>query len=215
MSAELRPERLTLELVVAHFERLLRHRILQFKVTEPVDDCLQQVLLGMITPSEKLGNSYLDRYDPSRGTAMHYVLMFCTQQMMKLHAREKTRRHILVEPAALIFDDTEDLDGTNPDLVMESEIADPSWSVDRCEETIQTPADLHRILAGTRHAVAHSMSPSGEPRSTLYMLELLLWGGLTIAEIASRLAITTSEVHRRFKGLRNEPRLRALIFHAA
>jgi hypothetical protein len=215
MSAELRPERLTPELVVAHFERLLCHRIRQFKVTESVEDCLQQVLLAMMTPSEKLGNSYLDRYDPSRGTAMHYVLMFCTQQMMKLHSREQTRRHILADPASLVYDDAEFEDVANPDLVKESEIADPSWSLESCEATIQGPDDLRRFLLGTRHAVAHSTSPSGEPRSTLYMLELLLWGGLTIAEIATRLSITTSEVHRRFKGLRNEPRLQALFLSAA
>lgn len=210
MSANLRPDHLTIELVVENYERLLRHRIRQFKVREPVEDCLQQILLNMITPSETLGTSYLQRYNPSRGPAQHYVLMFTMQHMMKLHAREKKRSMIMPEPIALVFEDAEELLEA-PDMVAESTIADPSWDSDEVHATIRTPEDLRRFLAGTRHIKATSMSPSGEPRSTCYMLELLLWGGLTVVEIAQRLDLGTAEIYRRFKALQKEPRILPLL----
>jgi DNA-directed RNA polymerase specialized sigma24 family protein len=210
---DLRPDRLTVDLVWTHFVPLIRHRIRKFQVSESVEDCLQQVILAMIVPSETLGTSFLDRYDPSRGPAQHYVLMFATQQMMKLHAREKTRREILPEPVAIDFTDLTEEGGTLQefDVLAESTIPDPKATWETFDREIRRPEDLRLMLKGTRHAECRSHSPSGEPRSTLYMLELLLWGGFSIAEIATRLAITSAEVHRRFKLLRKEPRLQALL----
>lgn len=212
MTAETTPEQLTLEIVITRYERLMRHRIRQFHVSEPPEDCLQQILLAMITPSETLGSSYLERYNPSRGPAQHYVLMFCMQQMMKLHAREKTRRD-LMDPVPLVVDD-QDTEVWSEHEVRESTIMDPAWDARDAETTIRHPEDLRRVLAGTHHQVAHSTNSAGEPRSTQYMLELLIWGGFTIAEIASRLEITAAEVRRRFRALSKEPRLQAFIEHA-
>lgn len=210
MTAETHPEVLTLELVIEKYERLMRHRIRQFQVSEPADDCLQQILLAMIVPSETLGTSYLERYNPSRGPAQHYVLMFCMQQMMKLHTREKLRRG-LMDPIPLVIDDIDTSQWSNDEEVSESLVPDPSWDDREMETTIRRPEDLHRLLAGTRHQLAHSTNSAGEPRSTQYMLELLIWGGFSIAEIALRLEVTSAEVRRRFKALSQEPRLRAFL----
>jgi hypothetical protein len=199
---------------VTTFTPLIRHRIRKFQVTESVDDCLQQILLSMITPSAKLGTSYLERYDPSRGTAQHYVLMFTMQQMMKLHAREKARHQLVPEPLPIeLHDGDDEASGTlrAVEAVAESTIADPAAPWEALDQEIRTPADLRRLLGRSRHAECRSYSPTGEPRSTLHMLELLIWGGLSITEIAARLAITTAEVHRRFKLLRKEPSLAALL----
>lgn len=214
MTAELHPDCLTIETVLEHYGRLLRHRIGQFHMSDTVDDCFQQVIVAMITPSSTMGTTYLERYNPSRGSAKTYVLMFCMQQMMKMHAREKNRRRLMPDPVPLVYDDPEG-DELERDVVAECSVADPSWSTKYEEETVRTREDLYKLLQGTRHMHAHSMSPSGEPRSTVYMLELLLWGGLSITEIAHRLAVTSSEVSRRFKALRTEPRIAQLLAHTA
>lgn len=214
MTAELHPERLTIEHVLLHYERLLRHRIRQFHMSEPAEDCFQQVIVAMITPSATLGTNYLERYNPSRGSAKTYVLMFCMQQMMKMHEREKNRRRLMPDPIPLVYDEAEG-EELDRDVVTESSIADPNWSLTLEESSIRNREDLYKLLGDTKHAYAHSKSPSGEPRSTVYMLELLLWGGLSITEIAHRLAVTSSEVSRRFKALRNEPRITQLLAHSA
>lgn len=211
MSADLRPETLTIELVLKNYERLLRHRIRQFKVSETVDDCFQQIVLAMITPSETLGTSYLQRYNPARGSAQNYVLMFAMQQMMKLHARGKIRNNLLPQPWSLVADREDGTPVNEEDCISESLVPDPCWEETDIDDTIRTPNDLRRLFAGTPHELSHSRGPSGEPRSTLYMLELLLWGGLSVTEIAHRLGVSTSEVYRRFKALRREPRIRSLL----
>lgn len=211
---DLRPERLTADFVVTTFTPLIRHRIRKFAVSESVDDCLQHILLGMITPSESLGTSYLERYDPSRGTAQHYVLMYAMQQMMKLHGREKTRREIIPEFVPIESVEPEgEMRGTLDayDCISEGSLADPAAPWESLHQEIRRPEDLRQLLGRTRHAECRSYSPSGEPRSTLYMLELLIWGGLSITEVAARLDISAAEVHRRFKLLRKEPRLVALF----
>lgn len=212
-SEDLRPSHLTVDIVWTHFMPLIRHRVRKFQVSESVEDCVHQVILAMMVPSETLGTSFLERYDPSRGPAQHYVLMFATQQMMKMHAREKNRRELMPEPAAIDFGDLSEEDGTPRefDIVTEATLADPKASWETLDLEVRHPEDLRRLLAGTRHAECRSRSASGEPRSTLYMLELLLWGGFSITEIGNRLGVTSAEVHRRFKLLRKEPRLRALL----
>lgn len=211
MSADLHPERLTIEMVLENYGRLLKHRISTFHTQDSIEDSFQSILTAMITPSATLGTSYLDRYNPSRGTAKAYVLMFCIQQMMKIREREKNRRRLMPDPLPLVFEDAEELDESGSDAVPESTVADPAWSTTMQDSTVRTPRDLRKLLQGTKHVLAHSFSPSGEPRSTVYMLELLLWGGLSTTEIAQRLAVTTSEVSRRFKALRTEPRILRLL----
>lgn len=210
MRADLHPDHLTIGFVLSNYERLLRHRIRQFHVSEPAEDCFQQIVLAMITPSDSLGTSYLERYNPSRGPAQHYVLMFAMQHMMKLHSRETNRRRIMPTPFSLSYVDSDSLSDEDSD-VAESMLVDPHWNPDDSDRTIRSPEDLRQFFAGTRHAFAHSMSPSGEPRSTVYMLELMLFGGLTISEIANRLEVSAAEVHRRIKLLRKEPRVLALL----
>lgn len=211
MTTDPRPASLTIDVVVSQYGKLLRHRIRQFNVTESEEDCFHQVLLAMITPSVGLGTSYLDRYDPSRGPAQHYVVMFCTQQMMKLHQREKNRRAILPDTIPIVINDSSEDSAWTDEEASESILADPNWNPEALDETIRTPEDLYRFFAGTRHMNPASHSPSGEPRSTVYMLELLLFGGLTVVEIARRLGITAAEVHRRFKALRKEPKILPLL----
>lgn len=210
MNLELRPDRLTPDMVIQHFETVLRNKIRQFKVSESVDDCLQQVFLAMITPSRKLGTSFLDRYDPSRGPAMHYVLMFCTQQMMKMYSREKAGHNPIEAALPIVNADLDNSEAESTDAVRESELADEHW-VKGFEHVFESREELRRVLAGTRHNVAHSSSPAGEPRSTLHMLELMIWEDLTLTEVANRLGVTASEVRRRFRTLQNEIAVRQLI----
>lgn len=201
--------RLTIDTVLTKFRPLLLHRIRQFHVHESAEDCFQEIVLAMITPSQALGSSYLDRYNPERGSAQNYVLMFTVQQMMKLHAKESNRRRIMPEPLSLSFIGPEE-SPTEAYDVAESTIPDPAWSDEDLDQTIRSPEDLRRFFAGTGHEVARSHNSAGEPRSTVYMLELLLFGGLSISEIAARLEITPAEVHRRLKLLRKDSRIQAL-----
>lgn len=216
MSTATPPDALTIEYVLQHFTKMMRHRIRTFKVSDPVDDCFHQILLAMMVPSETLGTSYLERYNPSRGPVQHYVMMFCVQQMMKLHQREKHRHSLMPVTVRLDFESDDHLSSESTQLVHECIVPDPRTVDDSgLHETIRSPEDLHRFFANTRYAQATSVSPSGEPRSTVYMLELLLFGNLTISEIAARLDITPAEVHRRFKALRKEPRIRPLLLNVA
>lgn len=211
MTTDLCPNALTIDYVLQHFTKVMRHRIRTFKVSDPVDDCFHQILLAMITPSEALGSTYLERYNPSRGPAQHYVMMFCVQQMMKLHQREKHRQSLLPVTVRLEYEPEDYESPARRNVVHESTVPDQQSDHEEWHNTIRSPEDLYRFFEGTRYVQATSRSSSGEPRSTVYMLELLLFGHLTISEIAARLEVTPAEVHRRFKALRKEPRLRPLI----
>jgi hypothetical protein len=205
---EHRPEELTPEIVLQMYKKLLVHKIRQFRTTETVEDCLHQVLLQMMTKSETLGTSYLERYNPDRGTAKNYVVMFCTQQMMKMTAVEANRRRLMPEPVPITY--SSERTARQAGMASESVMADPSWEESDHDATIRTPGDLRELLAGTPHAEVPGWSQSGEPQSTVYMLELMLWGGLNASEVARRLDLPSSSVRRRVSQLKVEPKILVL-----
>lgn len=209
-TCDLRPERLTPDLIATHLFPLMRKKIRAFAPHEECEELLHQILSQMMLPSEKLGTSYLDRYDPARGTAATYVLMYVTQALIKRHQLEKSRREKLGQPVSIAFDGDYDSEWEHGPQVEESGIEDPNYDESRYYETVRTAEDLDRLLAGTRHAQARTMAPSGEPRSTLYMLKLLVFGNFTVPEVATRLSVSPSEVNRRLRDLRTERCIQAL-----
>jgi hypothetical protein len=213
MHDEHRPESLTIDLVLSLYRNLLAHKIRQFNVADSVEDCLHQIILQMITRSETLGTSYLERYSPERGSAKNYVVMFCVQQMMKMTSAEANRRRLMPEPSRICYEVSDGGDEHTSSAsgeVLESTILDPSWSPEYYEATIRTPGDLREYLADTVHVEVTGWSAAGEPQSTVYMLELMLWGGLPISEVAHRLGVSTSHIHRRLAQLRKDPKILAL-----
>lgn len=198
-------ERLTIEVVLERYDRLIRSKLVKFTNGDDLEDCFQQVVLAMITPSKTLGTSFLERYNPSRGNIPNYLSMFCVQQMSKRFNRMKSSP----ETVPILQGTSEDIERLTGLGVSEEAIQDLS-ETKLDIDTIKSPEDLRRILQGTHHIRVTSCSPSGEPRSTYHMLCLIVWEGLTPKEVADRLGVTSSEVYRRLKALRTEPRLVAL-----
>lgn len=182
------PEALDIEFVHRNFERLLLKIISSFsQLNEDRKDLYQDLMVALTRVSPKLGTSYLERYNPSRGSVCTYVTMFTKQYFIKrLRQQQKmpSETPVSLEQVALT-----DLPHVEPEDF----------------KVIATPQDLTKLLGNTRYAKPSSYTSTGEPRSTLYMLELYLWHGLDIVEVAARMELSTPAVRQRFQALRKEP----------
>lgn len=206
MPANHHPPRLTIEMVIPEYERLIRSKIAKLANGDDFEECFQHLILTMITPSETLGTNYLDRYDPTRSSVANYLSMFCAQQLSKRNQRLKAQP----ETVPLVYGTVDELQDFTGQVVAEETIPAEEWEPEIDADTVKTPDDLRKILRGTPFLSVSSCSPSGEPRSTYRVLELMVWGGLSAREVGERLGVTTAEIYRRIKLLRADPRIRAL-----
>ncbi len=200
-----RPDKLTPEYVVAHYEKLIRQIISKFKVSIPADDCFQEILLTMIKPSKKMGTSYLDRYDPTVAYASTYLSILSMNQMRKIFLRDKKeneafnkygQQNIWTKKSKKILGMV-----TNPTDLEELRSAENT-----AEANIFTQ-ELEKAIYSPKTKSFASRSPSGKKRSTFQMCLTMLHRGLNVREVADEFGVSPEEVRRRLKLLASNRKL--------
>lgn len=195
-----RPDVLTPELVLNHYEALLRSRIRSFRLPESMEeDLFQEMFLSLIQPSETLGTSYIQRYNPVRAAASVYLQMFANQWLIKYLDRQE--REVAFD-CSLTFAFTEQEEASGSEI-SEAVVADEgTWRVVLENDALRE--EILRLVDRAPYNQPASYAPDGEPRSTKRIVELLLVEELSMREIGRRLSLSPNEVCRRVKMLRRE-----------
>lgn len=208
------PEYLTGELILRLNAVILR-KIRTFKLKEPSQDLVHDFWVHMArTRSSKgdtAGATLLEAWDDSRGSLEVYLRMAVTTFMKKRY-NKATRRHRLAPEVPIIFGE-----GRSGDSAVMCD-GRKGISVHRIPPSENMPDDMTDLdlqraihdLRHTAHSRARKYNAQGEPLSNLYVLHLLVYEGLKAGEIAERFGVSASEIGRRVRQLREEPRLQAL-----
>jgi DNA-directed RNA polymerase specialized sigma24 family protein len=198
-SVSTRPTELTAEVVVKDFGPWLRKIIRQFSIPDTEsDDLFNEIILAFITPSSKLGTTYLQRYDPSKGAVTTYLYLHAHHILKAQHRKCKKRRRM--------------------QGVREEETALADWykhtlkemHLGKEERNVYNELEGAQIRRALRpHGSFQSRSPQGKKRSTR-RIGLAVLKGQSIPEISAALDLTPTAVRRRLQSLRSNKALRAI-----
>lgn len=209
-----RPAVLTAESVVADFGPWLYKIIRSFHIHDTEDsDLFNEIILAYITPSKKLGTTYLDRYDPSKGAVTTY-LYFYASHILKAQLRHCKKRNRLCAHRDSSEGVGTPVEGGKAGRLTEvgeqyrSEILAEGSSKNDAEvfENLEHGEILRALRSKGSFA---SRSPSGKPRSSRRVAIAIL-ADKSVSEIAKDLGLSTQTVRDKMHALSNDPTLQAI-----